>query len=171
MSEIGGSNGMGWVGNNKSGGSGALTAATTTACVWEASCEAKLTGSELTTCKKNCPIALGIAFNESGWHPKAQSYDGIGRGLFQWGGHAVPACSRGFVGADCTATPTVEGNSVTVEDCNAFNPLLNAMMTIVDTKGDHVTNGGSNWLPKGNPWWSCNNGSILQYSESKGQAL
>ena len=113
-------------------GLGKFAGAKTTACIWVANCK----GND--ECIRNCPIAVGAAYEESMWHPRAQSYDGIGRGLYQWGGASAPSCARKFVGKECnvvynggtfTAVPG-SGPQATVADCSAYNPVLNTQRTI-----------------------------------------
>lgn len=155
------------------------TGAKTTACIWVAQCP-----ENDDHCLKNCPIALGIAYEESKWHPKAQSYDGIGRGLYQWGGPESPSCARGFEGEACNVEYQEDGTleylpggglnaswkkNTGVESknvCSAYNPVLNTKKTF------GKTNYGSHWRPTGAAWWSCDSdGKIKDWAKSKSDAL
>jgi hypothetical protein len=108
-------------------------------------------------CISQCPVALGIAYNESKFSPNGQSMDSIGRGLFQIGGGLAPPNKRGFSGPMCVKTPNKL--NVTVNDCSAFHPIKNAIVA----KG--LSNNGKNWLPKGGAWWSCKGGNLKALSE------
>jgi hypothetical protein len=136
-------------------------AAGTTACAWIGSCTTE-------ACRQNCPRALGMAYNESGWHPQAQAADGIGRGLLQWGGPAAPACARGFTGPDCAVTyvepagyvyNAASGLGVTPAHCLAYNPMASIARILP------MTNDGAHWRPAGNAWNACQpDGTIKEYA-------
>lgn len=143
-----------------------VTGATSTACAWKAACQA--VSDDPDTCMKQCPVALGIAWNESKFLPIAQSYDGIGRGLFQFGGSYSPSCVRGFRGHDCDISfdnginldyNKGAGIDATVEDCDAYNPIRSAIKAV------ELTNNGLYWRPTGNVWNSCNtDGTIKEFA-------
>ena len=133
------------------------TAALSTACAWLAACNTLATTEAKEQCRSNCPRAVGMSHNESGWHPHAQAEDGWGRGLFQWGGPAAPACVHGFTGQACglpyngnTLDPHDGGGlDATVSDCTAYDPLKNIAEIL------SVTNNGNHWRPNGNQWNAC----------------
>ena len=113
----------------------------TTACSWIGACN----GNK--ECIGQCPVALGIAYNESKLNPLGQGSDSIGRGLYQIGGPAAYPSTRGFKGPMCVKGPN-KLNS-TVADCDAFNPMKNTKFAV------EMSYGGKNWLPTGAGWWSC----------------
>lgn len=154
------------------------TAALSTACAWLASCNKLATIEDMNQCRRNCPRAVGMSHNESGWHPHAQGGDGWGRGLFQWGGPASPACVHGFTGNACgisyngntiashdggglkaTASHDGSGPEATVSYCTVYNPLDNIAEILT------VTNNGAHWRPTGNQWNACElSGTIKEWS-------
>ncbi len=133
--------------------------AQTTACTWVSQCKGDA------DCIKQCPVALGIAYNESGFLPTAQSSDGVGRGLFQIGGGVVCATCRGFTGPQCAGNGAGGGAEADASKCTAYDPLKNTEWTM------KYSNNGKNFHPTGAAWWSCNNGIGQNVPEGTLKAL
>ena len=91
---------------------------------------------------------MGIAYNESMFHPLAQSTDQIGRGLWQIGGPGGPVASRGLTGPQCNKGNP--GLNAELSKCQAFDPIKSGKIAI------ELTNKGRDWLPRNSEWWSCN---------------
>ncbi len=137
------------------------TGAKTTACLWLSMCNSMAPETKKNQCLEQCPIALGITYNEAGWNPRAQSYDGYGRGIVQVGAKSVHATGRGFRGRQCAGgepsakvggglSATADPKSGNNEYCSAYNPFYAFQFAF-----DH-TNYGMNWHPSGSEWWACN---------------
>jgi hypothetical protein len=163
------SNSVGVLGENDINSEAALN----TAALWLKTCPNQ-------QCKRNCPIALGIANNESNYNPLAQSYDGSGRGLYQYGSNQIPTsclvpnnCNKNtfqYTGDFCK-TKSSQGvtnlndprlSSTDTKGCSAFDPVKSTINTQL------VTNYGEDFYPKGLAWMSCDGSGSKNIKIPKG---
>ena len=98
---------------------------------------------------------MAVAYNESMFHPHAQSFDGYGRGLWQIGGPGAPTWTRGggaFTGPQCLKGAGA-GTGASATQCGAYDPIKSGKVAV------SLTNNGKDWLPNNSEWWSCQNGT------------